>query len=122
MLFVGQIERNGKIATEQIHFNGLTFDFKINRILPIKAFEDVENSSMPRNANLLQQLDVLNRNGLLQSGTPCSGLVLYADDHFVNQESMKATFQQIGIQEKLRLFSNGRDVVDFMDKLLDDVE
>ena len=59
-----------------------------------------------RNEALLDFLKILKQHDLLENATN-SGLVVYADDQFVNQQSMKMNFSDINITDKLVMFSNG---------------
>ena len=73
------------------------------------------------NEALLDFLKTLKQHNLLENATN-SGLVVYADDQFVNQQSMKMNFSDINITDKLVMFSNGQDVVDYFDSLLKDLD
>ena len=64
------------------------------------------------NRNLLAFLDTLRNFGLLSTE---KGKVVYADDQFINQQSMKMNFTDIGILDKLTMFSDGQEVVDHFD-------
>ena len=44
---------------------------------------------------------------------------MYADDQFVNQEQISIYFKEIGIFNKLLLFSDGKEVSDYFETLLD---
>ena len=70
---------------------------------------------------MLKHLGTLQQNGLLAKVSK-SGIVLYADDQFVNQQSLKMHFQDIGIEEKLHMVSNGKDVIKFLDVVLKDID
>ena len=73
--------------------------------------------ALDRNANLLKFLESMKYYGLLSADAK-SGIVVYADDQFVNQQAMKMNFQDIGLQDKLVLFSDGKEVVQYFDKIL----
>ena len=64
---------------------------------------------------------MLKRSGLLEN-QPNSGLVVYADDQFVHRKMMQMSFKDIGIQDKIVLFSNGKEVSDYFDSILGDIE
>ena len=64
-------------------------------------------------------LELLKHNGLLEDGIK-SGLVLYADDQFIHLDQVKMKFAVIGQVDKLRLFDDGKEVVDFIGNLLDE--
>ena len=42
------------------------------------------------------------------------------DDQFVTLQSLKLKFEEIGITDRLLVFSNGQEVVDYFDTLLKD--
>ena len=46
---------------------------------------------------------------------------MYADDQFINQQSMKMNFTDIGILDQLVLLSDGQEVVDYFDQVLEEV-
>ena len=50
------------------------------------------------------------------------GLVVYADDQYVNQQTMKMKFADIGIQDKLRMFSDGKAVTDYFENMLNGIQ
>ena len=64
------------------------------------------------NRNLLAFLDTLRNFGLLSTE---KGKVVYADDQFINQQSMKMNFTDVGILDQLVLLSDGQEVVDYFD-------
>ena len=44
--------------------------------------------------------------------------ILYADDQFVNQQELKNSVTELGLEERLSLFSNGKEVVNYFEELL----
>ena len=70
------------------------------------------NAVLSSNRNLLTFLDTLRNSGLLSTET---GKVVYADDQFINQQSMKMNFTDVGILDQLVLLSDGQEVVDYFD-------
>ena len=44
--------------------------------------------------------------------------IIYADDEYINQQTMVTNLKEIGIDEKLTLFHNGQEVVDYFQELL----
>lgn len=50
------------------------------------------------------------------------GLVVYADDQYVNQQTMKMKFADIGIQDRLRMFSDGKAVTDYFENMLNGIQ
>lgn len=57
-----------------------------------------------KNQNLINFLDVLKSKELLQDKV---SKVVYADDQFCNQELLKLNFIDIGIIDRLVMFSDG---------------
>ena len=56
--------------------------------------------------------------GLLESKT--KGLIIVADDQYVNLQALRMTIEDIGksASESLRMFSNGQEVIECVDELL----
>ena len=77
--------------------------------------------ALTQNKNLLAFLRTLQQYGLFNDHQN-PGLVVYADDQFINQNLMKMKFQELGIEDKLILFANGKEVVDYFESLLHDSE
>ena len=46
-------------------------------------------------------------------------MVIYADDHYVNREAMRMTFEDLGIANKLVLHQDGLETVNYIDALVD---
>ena len=66
-------------------------------------------------------LDEMNEFGVLEN-KESNSLIIYADDQFVNQQQMKMHFKDIGIENRLVMFQNGKEVVDFFDEMLNSME
>ena len=79
----------------------------IDRSKPKESQFANQNLMLTENQNLIDFLHTLKLHGLLEDGTD-SGLVLYADDQAVLREQMKAHFFDMGIQEKLIMFNDGK--------------
>ena len=47
---------------------------------------------------------------------------MYADDQYVTKMEMKINFDEMGISNKLIMFSDGEEVVDYFDVLLDNLD
>ena len=94
----------------KIQFNGLTFDLNSDRTSPIAVSGSQRDTVLEENAILLDFLQTLNQEGLLGNEAN-SGLVVYADDQYVNQQAMQINFQDIGAADKLVLFSNGKETL-----------
>ena len=44
--------------------------------------------------------------------------MVYADDQYVNQHTVAKNFEELGITENLMTFSNGQDVIDYLEGIL----
>ena len=49
------------------------------------------------------------------------GKIVYADDQFVNQQSVKRHFEDMRIAEMLITFNDGQGVVDYFEEILNDI-
>ena len=49
-------------------------------------------------------------------------MVLYADDQFVNQASVKRQFFDLSIVDQLKLVSDGQQVIDFFEQYLGSID
>ena len=49
------------------------------------------------------------------------GLIILADDQFVSQQAFQLALTDFSITDRLRMFSNGQEVIEFLDKLLIEV-
>lgn len=47
--------------------------------------------------------------------------MVYADDQFVNQHTVTKNFEELGVAHKLVTFSNGQDVIDHLEEILNQV-
>ena len=50
-----------------------------------------------------------------------SGKIVYADDQYVNRQAFKMAIQDMGFADRLVLCSNGQEVLDYLDKMLEDL-
>ena len=50
------------------------------------------------------------------------GGLIYADDQYVNQQSIKRHCEDLKIGQKLTLFNDGQDVIDHLDDRLTDIK
>ena len=73
--------------------------------------------SMERLVQYLREVDKLKKTRDLIRG----GLVIYADDQFINQKGMTLTMRDIGFDERLASFSTGLKVVEYFEKLLSEL-
>ena len=71
-----------------------------------------------KNKQFIQFLAYLQTHGLLSKINE-QGLVVYADDHYVNREAMRMTFEDLGLSQKLLLFQDGLETVNYFDSMID---
>ena len=71
-----------------------------------------------KNKQFIQFLAHLQTHGLLSKINE-QGLVVYADDHYVNREAMRMTFEDLGLSQKLLLFQDGLETVNYFDSMID---
>ena len=76
-----------------ISFQGVNFDLKVSRTTPIEILDKARSEMF---APLIRHLKLLEQNGCLNEDV-MTGRVLYADDQFVNQASVKRQFQEYKI-------------------------
>ena len=66
----------------------------------------------PKQYNDLDRLiDFLNENHKLYLSSKTSGSIVIADDQFVNQQGIRLNFEDIGLENRLEMFSNGGEVL-----------
>ena len=83
---------NAVIGSKKVTFGGLTFDLTVDRTQPIcHIAPGKQSTALTENKPLLDFLQSLKQHGLLETETN-SGKVVYADDQFFNQQSMKMNF------------------------------
>ena len=87
------------------------FDLVDDKMQP-RGISTGNNVAQSLNRNLLAFLETLKSFGLPSTET---GKVVYADDQFINQQSMKMNFTDVGILDQLVLLSDGQEVVDHFD-------
>ena len=81
-------QHQADLESNQVHFNGLSFNLNNDRTKPT-AIRDVFYT---QNKNLIKFLDILKSTGLLDAVNRLPGLVIYADDQYVNQQIMQLNF------------------------------
>ena len=69
---------------------------------------------MKRLLSFLIELEALNQANSLHE----IGLVVYADDQFINQKQMALQMKDIGMENRLKMFANGQYVINYVSKLL----
>ena len=68
--------------------------------------------------SLFGYLKMMQSYSLLEPGA-VKGNVVLADDQYVTKQQMRMNFGEMGISEKLVLFSDGKNVSDYFDEVLD---
>ena len=61
----------------------------------------------------LQYINKLRNNGIFDKPNQ-NGLIIVADDQYVNQQAMQLAFEDFDLQDRLKLFSNGQAVLEFL--------
>ena len=110
---------NDENLSEGIQFQGLPFLTNIDVEVPIQIKSDDKSQAYTDCTDLVSFLNTLKNFGVLNEKNE-TGLIVVVDDQFVNQQSMKLNFADIGITDRLIQFSNGQEVVDYFDSLLED--
>ena len=63
---------------------------------------------------------MMTQNGLLVKKN--NGLVVYADDQYINRVSLSMNLQDIGMADRLVKLSNGQEVIDYFKRMFDELE
>ena len=75
--------------------------------MPVKIQNDNKNSSKSNYvASFLEQINDIRKKGIFDEPNE-TGLILVADDQYVNQQAMALAFEDLNLQDRLRIFSNG---------------
>ena len=101
-----------------IQFKALTFDLNGDRTNPRGAIATGRQSTW--NMRFLQFLRTLKSYGLLTKARN-KGMVVFADDQFINQELMQMNFSDIGIPDRLTMFSGGLATVTWFREMLNHI-
>ena len=48
-------------------------------------------------------------------------MIIYAEDQYVNRQAMKQIFEEIGLADRLEVFSNGQEVLDYHDRIFEEL-
>ena len=107
--------------SNHVKFAGLTFDMDKDRAHPQDAVDEQLTNNNSDNTKIVNYLHYLQMHGLLSERND-TGLIIYADDQYVNQQSLKINLQDIGMADRLVMMSNGQEVVDFFNKQLEEYE
>ena len=120
-------EGSGRLTLEkmknslEVSFQGLTFDFLVSRTLPKEVIDAMNRSvttDLDQYESLFGYLKMMQSYSLLEPGA-VKGNVVLADDQYVTKQQMRMNFGEMGISEKLVLFSDGKNVSDYFDEVLD---
>ena len=95
-----------------VEFNELTFSLGTDRTKPVGT-----ESSKQLNQSFISHLEDMDQHGLLSENLN-SGNIVFADDQFVNQQFMQMSFNDLGLQSKLKIFSNGVETVEYFSNIL----
>ena len=106
-------------SSEEIQFQGLTFITDNNVEIPYKIKSNDKSQAYTDCKDVLSFLNYLKTLEVLSQRND-SGLIVVVDDQFVTLQSLKLKFEEIGITDRLLVFSNGQEVVDYFDTLLKD--
>ena len=85
-------------------------------------FEVKSEQDEPQCDNFQELLNFLNVNISSYSAPNAKGSIIVADDQFVNQQGILLNFKDIGIEDRLELFSNGGETLNFFEKLFQDIK
>ena len=91
-----------------VSFQALTFNFSVSRTTPIEILRGEEHIHFKK---LVAFLCNLEDKKLLDEDT-VTGKIFYADDQYVNQQSIKRHCEDLEISSQLTLFNDGQDVID----------
>ena len=94
-----------------VTFQGVKFNLGVR--VTDEAFCANAAFSMKRLVEFLTEVE-----NLSQKSDKELGLVVYADDQFINQKQMALQMKDIGLDNRLKMFANGQTVVDFVSELL----
>ena len=95
-------------------FQNANFIFKISRSTPLEV---QRGDDLPHFTNFVKFLKKLDKFDLLEEINR-DAKVVYADDQFVNQHTVAKNFEEMGIADKLVTFSNGQDVIEYLEGVL----
>ena len=84
---------------------------------PRLMFVDTPKSALEDGKNLLHHVEVLKQLKLIGKQNR-KGKVIFADDKFANQQAMEMNFKDLGLQKNLITVSDGQEVVERIDQLL----
>ena len=83
----------------------------------MKSDQDEENIS-----DFQGLLEFLNLNSQSYSSGATTGSIIVVDDQFVNQQGIRLNFIDIGITDRLKIFTEGGEVIEHFNKLFEEIE
>ena len=66
-------------------------------------------------------IDFLNNNVESYKSPNTTSSIIVADDQFVNQQGIRLNFMDIGFDSRLKMFSNGEEVLKYFEKIFERV-
>ena len=108
-----------QLTNDFVQFNGLRFDLRSNRADAQPAFEG--QRIVAEQKCMIDFMKVLQDNAMFEKPN-AGGKIVYVEDQFVNQEQMKMHFNDLGVVKQLTIFSDGKEVVDYFEALLQDID
>ena len=90
--------------------------FNLNKELIV-----TDEAVIEANCRFINFLKTLKEQRLL-NGKNETGLILYADDQYVNRQAIKMTFEDVGLSKRLVMFQNGQEVLEFLERYQDNHE
>ena len=70
-----------------------------------------------QNRRFIDFLRTLDSHGQFNVG-PSTGSIVYADDQFIAQQLMQMNFTEIGLQDRLHIFTDGVPVITYFERIL----
>lgn len=119
--FEGDSFRQDKRNDDIVVFQGLIFDKHGDITKPRAVHASDAETTIDKEKKLLDFLAILQAQGCLREANP-DGIVIYADDQFMNRWSLKQQFKDFGLEKNLMILSNGQEVLETIDKVLSDFE
>ena len=106
-----------------VHFNGYIFDLYGDRSQPRCASAQKSRSNpqcKESNSKLISFLSMLNSHDLLKNVVN-EGKIIYADDQVINQKLLQLSMKEAGVADRLSMFGDGKETIDYFKELLDNI-
>ena len=113
------VEPNASETSQNIKFQGnlISVNFSSFPYFEVKSEQDELQCK-----NFQELLDFLNVNIDSYKASNAKGSIIVADDQFVNLQGIRLNFMDIGLEERLELFSNGGDTLNFFKELFQQIK